>query len=102
MCEQRESCSADRRCIKPDQLESRPHPARHAWREAASWSVDPARLFTIGHSTRPLEEFLGLLQREGVSHLVDVRAFPTSERYPHFALASLEKNLPQQGIRYSH
>jgi uncharacterized protein (DUF488 family) len=64
--------------------------------------VDPARLFTIGHSTRKLEEFLGLLQREGVSHLVDVRAFPTSERYPHFALASLEKNLPQQGIRYSH
>ena len=62
----------------------------------------PARLYTIGHSTRTLEEFLGLLKREGVSHLVDVRAFPASARYPHFNKANLEVELPARGMRYSH
>jgi uncharacterized protein (DUF488 family) len=64
--------------------------------------VDPARLYTIGHSTRTLEELLGLLGREGVSHLVDVRAFPTSKRYPHFNKAHLERALPERLIRYTH
>ena len=64
--------------------------------------MDPAKLFTIGHSTRTLEQFLGLLQREGVSHLIDVRAFPASARYPHFSLANLEKTLPEHGIEYTH
>jgi uncharacterized protein (DUF488 family) len=64
--------------------------------------VDPARLFTIGHSTRTLEEFLGLLAREGATHLVDVRAFPTSARYPHFSRPNLERALIDAGLRYSH
>jgi uncharacterized protein (DUF488 family) len=64
--------------------------------------VAPARLFTIGHSTRSLEEFLGLLEREGVTHLVDVRAFPASRRYPHFNGPELEKSLAAGGIAYSH
>jgi uncharacterized protein (DUF488 family) len=71
-------------------------------RGAASWSVDPDRLFTIGHSTRTLEQFLGLLQREGVSHLVDVRAFATSAKYPHFSRPSLERTIVDTGGRYSH
>ncbi len=66
------------------------------------WSVDPARLFTIGHSTRTLEQFLALLAREGATHLVDVRAFPTSARYPHFSRPSLERALVDVGLRYSH
>lgn len=64
--------------------------------------MDPARLFTIGHSTRSLEEFLGLLEREGVSHLVDVRAFPASGRHPHFNGPDLERSLGAAGITYSH
>jgi uncharacterized protein (DUF488 family) len=64
--------------------------------------VDPARLFTIGHSTRTLEGFLGLLAREGATHLVDVRAFPTSARYPHFSRPNLERTLTDGGLRYSH
>jgi uncharacterized protein (DUF488 family) len=64
--------------------------------------VDPDKLFTIGHSTRPLEEFLELLAREGVTHLVDVRAFPASRRYPHFNGPELEKSLLSAGIKYSH
>ncbi len=66
------------------------------------WSVGRDKLFTIGHSTRSLEDFLGLLAREGVTHLVDVRAFPASRRYPHFNGAELEKSLESVGIRYSH
>lgn len=62
----------------------------------------PARLFTIGHSTRSLEDFLELLKREGVSHLADVRAFPTSARYPHFNGESLKVSLPAHGIAYTH
>lgn len=62
----------------------------------------PAKLFTIGHSTRSLEQFLGLLAREGATHLVDVRAFPTSARYPHFSHPSLERAFIDAGGRYSH
>jgi uncharacterized protein (DUF488 family) len=64
--------------------------------------VDPARLYTIGHSTRSLEQFLGLLAREGATHLVDVRAFPTSARYPHFSRPNLERAIVDTGARYSH
>jgi uncharacterized protein (DUF488 family) len=64
--------------------------------------VGPARLFTIGHSTRSLEQFLGLLAREGATHLIDVRAFPTSARFPHFSRPSLERALIDAGLRYSH
>ena len=62
----------------------------------------PDRLFTIGHSTRSFEQFLQLLEREGVTHLVDVRAFPASRRYPHFNGPELATSLPANGIRYSH
>jgi uncharacterized protein (DUF488 family) len=64
--------------------------------------VAPARLFTIGHSTRTLEEFLELLAREGVTHLVDVRAFPASRRYPHFNGLELAASLGAAGITYAH
>src|SRR3954467_12286688 len=101
-CGRREFCSAGRRSIRRDRQASLRLPDLHAWRVAASWSVDPARLYTIGHSTRTLEDFIALLKREGVSHLVDVRAFPTSARYPHFNQASLSESLARQGIRYSH
>ena len=64
--------------------------------------MDPASLYTIGHSTRSLEQFLGLLTREGATHLVDVRAFPTSARYPHFSGSSLERAIVDTGGRYTH
>ena len=64
--------------------------------------MDPVRLYTVGHSTRSLEQFLGLLSREGVTHLVDVRAFPTSARYPHFSRPSLERSIIDTGGRYTH
>ncbi|MGH7764577.1 MAG: DUF488 family protein [Candidatus Dormibacteraceae bacterium] len=59
-------------------------------------------VFTIGHSTRSLEEFVELLQHHGVDLLVDVRSLPASRRMPHFGKASLERSLPPRGIEYLH
>lgn len=64
--------------------------------------MDPARVFTIGHSTRALDEFIGLLKREGVTHLADVRAFPFSRRHPHFNGEQLAPALAGGGIAYTH
>ncbi len=63
-------------------------------------TVAPATLYTIGHSTRTLDEFLSTLQAHSIQTLVDIRAFPMSRRLPHFNRESLEKTLPENGIRY--
>jgi uncharacterized protein (DUF488 family) len=44
----------------------------------------PIAFFTIGHSTRSIEEFVGLFQSAGVRFLVDVRTVPRSRRNPQF------------------
>jgi uncharacterized protein (DUF488 family) len=59
-------------------------------------------LFTIGHSTRELGEFIALLHDNGITHLYDVRRFPASRRYPHFNGAALEHELVAAGIGYTH
>jgi uncharacterized protein (DUF488 family) len=59
-----------------------------------------ATLFTIGHSTRSLEELISALQAHGIKTLVDIRAFPMSRRLPHFNRESLEHALPEAGIQY--
>jgi len=60
------------------------------------------RIYTIGHSTRTLEEFVARLREHGVTRLADIRRYPGSRRYPHFSGESLERTLPQQGIEYLH
>ena len=59
-----------------------------------------ATLFTIGHSTRTLEELIEVLQAHSIQTLVDIRSFPMSRRLPHFNREVLEKSLPEAGIRY--
>ncbi len=59
-----------------------------------------ATLYTIGHSTRTLEELITALRAHGIQTLVDIRSFPASRRLPHFNRESLEVALPQEGIRY--
>lgn len=59
-----------------------------------------ARLYTIGHSTRPLEDLIETLQAHQIKTLVDIRAFPMSRRQPQFNRESLERSLPAAGIRY--
>ncbi len=57
-------------------------------------------MYTIGHSTRIIDEFLWLLKEHGVEILVDVRRWPTSQRCLHFDRASLEASLRKEGIEY--
>jgi uncharacterized protein (DUF488 family) len=57
-------------------------------------------LYTIGHSTRSLEELVAALKAHGIETLVDIRAFPMSRRLPHFNRESLESELPKRGIHY--
>jgi len=59
-----------------------------------------ATLYTIGHSTRTLDEFLVALQAHSIQTLADIRSFPMSRRLPHFNRGSLEKTLPAAGVRY--
>src|SRR5256712_13497974 len=59
-------------------------------------------IWTIGHSTRSLEEFVALLGEHRVQFLADVRHFPTSRRVPWTAKASLEKALSDRGGAYDH
>jgi uncharacterized protein (DUF488 family) len=59
-----------------------------------------ATLYTIGHSTRSIEELIAALQAHEIKTLVDIRAFPMSRRLPHFNRENLEQSLAQAGIRY--
>lgn len=59
-----------------------------------------ATLYTIGHSTRALDELIGALKAHSIEVLVDIRSLPMSRRLPHFNRESLEKSLPMEGIRY--
>ncbi len=53
-------------------------------------------LYTCGHSTRPFEELVALLQGHGITLLVDVRAFPRSRYFPWFNRKYLEQHLPMK------
>lgn len=57
-------------------------------------------IYTVGHSNRELPEFLGLLAEQGIEAVADVRAFPTSRKYPHFSRERLERSLAEAGISY--
>jgi uncharacterized protein (DUF488 family) len=59
-------------------------------------------VWTVGHSTRSLEEFVELLVENRIELLADVRTAPGSRRLPHFGKASLETELPQREIAYAH
>jgi uncharacterized protein (DUF488 family) len=59
-----------------------------------------ATIYTIGHSTRSLDELVAALQAHGIRTLVDIRAFPMSRRLPHFNRESLELDLPKHNIDY--
>jgi len=59
-------------------------------------------VLTVGHSTRTLEEFIGLLQAHAVARLVDVRTIPGSRHNPQFNKQSLPDSLKKAGIGYVH
>jgi uncharacterized protein (DUF488 family) len=59
-------------------------------------------VYALGHSTRPIEEFVDLLQAHGIQLLCDIRTIPKSRRNRQFSRESLEKELPRHQIRYRH
>lgn len=59
-----------------------------------------ATLYTIGHSTRALDDLIAALHAHQIKTLVDIRAFPMSRRLPQFNRDSLAETLPAAGIRY--
>jgi len=59
-------------------------------------------IWTIGHSTRAIDEFISLLEENEIKLLADVRAWPGSKRYPQFNKDALAESLNAQGIRYEH
>ena len=59
-------------------------------------------MLTVGHSNRPIEEFLRLLKAHRVKRLVDVRTVPRSRHSPQFNRDSLPASLAAEGIAYEH
>ena len=61
-----------------------------------------AQIWTIGHSTRSIEQFMDALAPHQIKLLADVRLLPGSKRFPHFNNDALAKSLGAHGIRYEH
>jgi uncharacterized protein (DUF488 family) len=63
-------------------------------------AIAETRLYTVGHSTRTLDELVDLLKEHGITQLVDVRHYPRSRRNPQFNQEALAAALPNRGIAY--
>jgi uncharacterized protein (DUF488 family) len=60
------------------------------------------RIWTVGHSTRAIDEFISLIQANDIKLLADVRSLPGSRRYPQFNREMLASSLGKAGIHYEH
>ena len=76
---------------------TRPKKSPHSGTEPA-----PTVVFTIGHSTRAIDEFISVLRAHGVTRVVDVRTVPRSRHNPQFNQDSLPDSLKKAGIGYIH
>jgi uncharacterized protein (DUF488 family) len=63
---------------------------------------DSTTIFTIGHSTRSIDEFIELLRANGVTQLIDIRTIPKSRHNPQFNGDAIAKSLRAGRIRYVH
>jgi uncharacterized protein (DUF488 family) len=61
-----------------------------------------AQIWTIGHSTREIDEFISALEANGIKLIADVRLLPGSKRNPQFNRESLAESLSERGIGYEH
>ena len=77
-------------------------PTKRASRIAPAGRWRGVRLYTIGHSTRTLDQIVDLLRAHQVSILVDIRTIPRSRHNPQFNLEALRSALPRRHIRYAH
>ncbi len=75
-------------------MNEHPPPREAHWPEGA--------VFTVGHSTMPIERFIALLQTYGVKRLVDIRSAPRSRHNPQFNDTSLAESLTARQIEWVH
>lgn len=68
--------------------------------EQAHWPKDT--IFTVGHSTLPIERFIALLKIYGIELLVDIRTMPASRHNPQFGSNALAASLTAAQIEYTH
>lgn len=62
----------------------------------------PTTVYTIGHSTRTLDEFISLLRAHAVNQVVDVRTIPRSRHNPQFNFETIPSSLSRAGLKYVH
>ena len=62
----------------------------------------PQKIWTIGHSTHPIDEFIALLQDHAVQLVADIRTIPKSRHNPQFNTSELTASLRSAGIGYLH
>jgi uncharacterized protein (DUF488 family) len=86
-----------RRCYS---IHMKPRESRLGAQGHESWKG--VRVFTIGHSTRTLDELVAILRSFDVTVLVDIRTIPRSRHNPHFNAEALTIELPARGLRYVH
>lgn len=63
---------------------------------------DKVKVYTIGHSTRNIEDFVDVLKHYNIELIIDVRRFPSSKKFPHFNKENLEQELTKNKIQYLH
>jgi len=59
-------------------------------------------IYTIGHSTHPLAEFMEMLHAFHIKVLADIRRLPGSRKYPQYDMENLARSLAEKDIRYIH
>jgi uncharacterized protein (DUF488 family) len=64
--------------------------------------VEASVVYTIGHSDRPIEQFIGLLKENAIDCLLDIRTVPRSRHNPQFNRDTLPDSLAVAGISYQH
>jgi len=74
--------------------------SEHSPPQEAHWPE--GAIFTLGHSTLPIQRFLALLQTYGIDHLVDIRTIPRSRHNPQFNDTALANSLTAQHLEYLH
>jgi uncharacterized protein (DUF488 family) len=75
-------------------MSDQPAPQAAHWPEGA--------IFTVGHSTLPIERFIALLQTYGIERLADIRTMPRSRHNPQFNDTALAGSLTARRIEYVH
>ncbi|HEY8312434.1 MAG TPA: DUF488 domain-containing protein, partial [Gemmatimonadaceae bacterium] len=61
----------------------------------------PATLWTIGHSTHPIDEFIDIVVSHGITRIADVRRFAGSRKFPQFNPDALALSLAEAGVGYT-